>query len=267
MMDKIGPATARLESDERPGLAMIANCAAPYRVNLHKLVAAGIPELKLHTLITHADAEFSWQVDIPPSIHLSHFGKPGDSPLSGTLSDPVGEWRKGGQLIRYIREHDIRAVITVGHRYISYLRTIRYTHRAGIPLFVWSDGNICNDRDISPVKLAIKKRLYSWWLARVAGVMPAGEYGRQFFRKYGAEFEKMYLVPCTPDYDYFASARGERLSRFRQKYGLSQGRKYLIYSGRLVPVKRVDLLIGAFAEIALERPDWDLLVAGDGDAW
>ena len=43
MMDEISPATARLDSDERPGLAMIANCAAPYRVNLHKLVAAGIP--------------------------------------------------------------------------------------------------------------------------------------------------------------------------------------------------------------------------------
>ena len=27
-MDENGPATARLESDERPGLAMIANCAA-----------------------------------------------------------------------------------------------------------------------------------------------------------------------------------------------------------------------------------------------
>ena len=93
-----------------------------YRVNLHKVVAAGIPELKLHTLITHADAEFSWEVDIPPSIHLSYFGKPGDSPLSGTFSI---WWRagrlEGGQLIRYIQEHNIRAVITVGHRYISYL--------------------------------------------------------------------------------------------------------------------------------------------------
>jgi glycosyltransferase involved in cell wall biosynthesis len=54
------------------------------------------------------------------------------------------------------------------------------------------------------------------------------------------------------------------LQQFRQKFGLLTGRKYFLYSGRLVPVKRVDLLIDAFAGVAAERPDWDLLFAGDG---
>ena len=31
-----------------------------------------------------------------------------------------------------------------------------------------------------------------------------------------------------------------------------------------MPQKRVDLLLDAFAAIAAERPDWDLLIAGDG---
>jgi glycosyltransferase involved in cell wall biosynthesis len=38
----------------------------------------------------------------------------------------------------------------------------------------------------------------------------------------------------------------------------------LIFSGRLVPQKRVDLLIDAFASIAARRAGWDLLVVGDG---
>jgi glycosyltransferase involved in cell wall biosynthesis len=54
------------------------------------------------------------------------------------------------------------------------------------------------------------------------------------------------------------------LHEFRQKFGLSTSRKYFLYSGRLAPVKRVDLLIDAFETIAAERPDWDLVVAGDG---
>jgi glycosyltransferase involved in cell wall biosynthesis len=41
-------------------------------------------------------------------------------------------------------------------------------------------------------------------------------------------------------------------------------RRRLIFSGRLVPEKRVDLLIDAFVAIASERPQWDLLIAGDG---
>ena len=36
---------------------MIVNVMAPYRLNLHRLIAAGIPELKLHTLVTHGPAE------------------------------------------------------------------------------------------------------------------------------------------------------------------------------------------------------------------
>jgi glycosyltransferase involved in cell wall biosynthesis len=37
-----------------------------------------------------------------------------------------------------------------------------------------------------------------------------------------------------------------------------------MFSGRLITQKRVDLVIDAFAAIAAERRDWDLLVVGDG---
>ena len=49
--------------DQRPGLAMIANVMTPYRRNLHKLVAEGIPEFTLHSLITHWPAEFRWNIE------------------------------------------------------------------------------------------------------------------------------------------------------------------------------------------------------------
>jgi glycosyltransferase involved in cell wall biosynthesis len=38
----------------------------------------------------------------------------------------------------------------------------------------------------------------------------------------------------------------------------------MLYCGRLVRVKRVDLLIRAFVRIAPQRPMWDLVIAGDG---
>jgi glycosyltransferase involved in cell wall biosynthesis len=250
--------------ERRPGLALIANCITPYRVNLHKLIAGGIPELKLHSLITHADADFRWDVDIPASINAQSFGRPGDSPLASSRSAPVWEWCKGGRLIEYIREHDVRAVVCTGYRYISYLRTIRYCHGAGIPLFVRNDSNIRSEPALSPLKQAAKAKLYSWWIRRVAGVMPMGEYGAQFFQKYGADPRQMYRVPYTPDYGYFAVVDEQRLQQFRERYGLCAGRRYFLFSGRLVPVKRVDLLIGAFSAIAAERPNWDVLIVGDG---
>ena len=83
--------------DRRPGLAVIANCITPYRVNLHKLIAEGIPKLKLHSLITHADADFRWDVEIPASINAQSFGRPDDSPLAGTWSAPIGNGARAAE--------------------------------------------------------------------------------------------------------------------------------------------------------------------------
>ena len=250
--------------DRRPGLAIISNTITPYRVNLHRLIAAGIPELKLHTLTTHGDADFKWAVDVPGSIHASYFNRPGDSPLASTWRAPVWEWRKGGRLINYLRANDVRAVICQGYRYISYLRVIRYCHRHGIPRFVRNDSNIHNERRLPPVKQWVKRRVYAGWMPLVSGVMSMGGCGDEFFLKYGARPEHIYRVPYTPDYDYFAAADADRLERFRRKVGLRDDHKYVLFCGRLAPVKRVDLLIDAFAAIAAQRPDWDLLVVGDG---
>jgi glycosyltransferase involved in cell wall biosynthesis len=243
---------------------MIANVMTPYRLNLHRLVADGIPELKLHTLITHGPADFDWKLELPAAIHTRCFGKPGESPLTSSIRRPVPEWRKGGQLIEFLRSNDIRAVILFGYRYLSYLRVMRFCRREGIPAFVHNDSNIYGDRNLSPVKRALKARLYRWWLDQVSGVMSMGEYGDQFFRRYGADSRRLYRVPWPVDEAFHAQVDEQRLYGFFQRFGLAAGRRYLLFSGRLVPDKRVDLLVDAFAEVAAERPNWDLLIAGDG---
>jgi glycosyltransferase involved in cell wall biosynthesis len=263
-MDELRPSPSKLIPDARPGLAMIANCMTPYRANLHSLVAAGISELKLHTLITHGPAEFDWSMKVPESIHATYYGEQDDSPLAHPFHAPLREWRKGARLIDYLRAHQVRAVIIQSYRYPSYLRTMRHCHRHGIRVFYRNDSNIRSDIHLSSRKRMIKRLIYAAWMPWVDGVMSMGEYGDQFFKTYGAAGKKIYRVPCTPDYDCFGRIDRCQLDDFCQRFGLAKDRKYLISSGRLVPAKRVDLLIEAFAAIADERPEWDLLVVGDG---
>jgi glycosyltransferase involved in cell wall biosynthesis len=251
-------------STTRPGLAIIANCIAPYRVYLHTQVAARIPELQLHTIITHGAAEFDWKVKVPDSINTTYFGSPGESPLVRSLRTAPVEWRKGGKIIDYLRERNVRVVVMNGYNYLSYLRIINYCHRAGIPLFGRNDSNIHCERGMPGWKQWLKARVYGWWVPRTAGIMAMSRYGDQFFLKYGADESKLYRVPCLPDLDLFAEGQPDRLAGFRRTYGLRPGRRYLLYSGRLAPKKRVDLLIDAFAAIADARPEWDLLVVGNG---
>jgi glycosyltransferase involved in cell wall biosynthesis len=253
-----------LDDDTRPGLAIVLNSITPYHVNLHRLIAAGIPELKLHVLVSHWAADFKWNVAIPPEINVARFGAPGEHPLENPLLRPLWGWRKGGRFIRYIRENRVRAVIINGYRFISYLRLMSYCRRHNLPFFVNNDSNIRGEQPLKPHAAVAKRMLYSWWLSRASGVFSMGALGDQFFLKYGADPKRLYRVPCWPDYAAFARIDQDGLQRFRQKYGLNGRRRYLIYSGRLVPQKRVDLLIDAFAAIADERSDWDLLVVGDG---
>jgi glycosyltransferase involved in cell wall biosynthesis len=259
---------AATDSIEQPGLAIVANCMTPYRAHLHALIAARIPEFKLHTLITHGAAEFNWKYDVPDSIHATYFAGQNDSALASSLNAKTWwpEWQKGGRILQYLKDNNVHAVILNGYRYPSYLRVISSCHRQRLPLFGRNDSNIKCERFLPAWKAWLKARVYRWWIMRTSGVMSMGEYGDQFFLQYGADPARLYRVSCLPDLEYFARGNPEQLAGFRQKYGLSEDRRYLLYAGRLAPIKRVDLLLNAFASIADERPEWDLLIVGDGIA-
>jgi glycosyltransferase involved in cell wall biosynthesis len=230
-------------SDQRRCLAMICNTLTPYRVNLHKILAREIPELQLLTLVTHGKADFNWELEVPPEIHVTSFSKKGETSQGGMLVAPWTDWKKGAELIRFFEDR---------------------LSRNDTPFFLRNDANIHVEKQRKPWRRWIKRRFFNWASARAAGVMPMGELGEQYFAGYGFPMERMYRVPYTPDYDWFATRDDDAVERVRGKLGLVSDRRRLIYSGRLVPVKRVDLVIDAFANVTARRPDWDLVIVGTG---
>src|SRR5262249_22179763 len=85
-----------------------------------------------------------------------------------------------------------------------------------------------------------------------------------YFRKYGARDDRMFFFPYEPDYDLVRKLPAEKIQEVKRQFGLAEGRKRIIYSGRLAAVKRVDLLVDAFVAIVEQRPEWDLVIVGDG---
>jgi glycosyltransferase involved in cell wall biosynthesis len=222
---------------------------------------------RLVTVFTLADS--AWTIDLPPQIHAVTAAEAAGTP-TGRFGESAREslWHPRGllraaALFRMLRERNVTAMIMSGYSSLLHLRLLQLAARSGIKVFLRSDSNIRGDR-ARGLKAWMKHRIVRWAIRCCDAILPMGRLGWQYYEKYGADSDRMYFVPHEPDYPLFESVDAEALDTFRREHGLAPDRRRILYCGRLVPVKRVDLLIDAFAAIAAARPDWDLLIAGDG---
>ncbi|GAH56901.1 unnamed protein product, partial [marine sediment metagenome] len=246
-------------ADCRPGLAVITNVPTPYRMHLHHRIAQEIPELKLHSIFTRGCSDFTWNTDVPEEINAAHFGDPSDSTSRFAWRHPVRDLRRASRIIEYLAANNVRAVLFNIHCDPAMLKTFSFCHRHGIRTFVRSDSNIRNKKKRWDVIGWLRSHVLRRVLRRCDVAMPMGELGQRYFEKHGADPEQCIWVPYEPDYELFSSVDPAALAAFRAKHSLSEDRRYLLFSGRLVRVKRVDLLLDAFAEIAGQRPSWDVV--------
>ena len=259
---QVPPAT-----DVRPGLAIISNVPRPDRVHVHERLADEIPEIAVHSLFTRSGWHLNWNVELPEKIHAVTFAVGEDVDTKWKwYGNPWKDWKKSGPIIRYCRDHNVRAVIFNGYSSLTAVRVLRWCNRAGVAALIRSDSNIRSERASSglPLMRWLKKRLVTWFVKRCDAVMPMGELGVQYFEKYGADRSRCFFSPSIPDYRMFSDIPAERVAAFRAKHGLSADRRSILFCGRLTRDKRVDLLVDAFARLAADRPQWDLLIAGSG---
>lgn len=71
------------------------------------------------------------------------------------------------------------------------------------------------------------------------------------------------VIPTGLPADRFAPGDG---ARFRQRYGLPDGRPLLLYVGRVAHEKNIEFLIHSYLEVRRARPDALLVIAGEGPA-
>jgi glycosyltransferase involved in cell wall biosynthesis len=222
-----------------------------------------LPEIALHSLYTHEGSTVTWEFAVPAEINPVSFGRGETVYDQRKPTRTISEWRKGGRIIRWMKQHDVRAAVVFGYNDSGRMRILRWCHRHGVACFVFGDSNIKADT-ARGVKGWLKRRVVGKVVRWCTGVMPCGTLGQAFFERYGARPEQVFFLPYEPDYELASSVSADVLEATRERFKLNAGRRRIVYSGRLEPFKRVDLLVDAFAAIADERPDWDLVIVGDG---
>jgi glycosyltransferase involved in cell wall biosynthesis len=235
----------------------------PYRSHLHLRIVRELPQIRLLSLYTHEESNAPWKFAVPPEINPVSFGAGESAMNQARLSGAVSEWRKGARMIAYMIEQSVRAIVMGGYNDAGRLRVIRWAHRNGVPLFLFGDSNIRGDL-ATGLKAAMKRRLVTKVIRQCTACFPCGSLGAAYFQKYGCSSDRIYYFPYEPDYALLSSLTATEVDAVAARFGLDRSRRRVVYSGRLIEVKRVDLLIDAFCAIAADRPEWDLLVIGAG---
>jgi glycosyltransferase involved in cell wall biosynthesis len=244
-------------------VAIVSNEPTPYRLHVLQRLADELKGVEVHNIFTHtiSNPSMPWQMRIAP--HLNPIFHPKNHIRTAI---PIS-WRHV-RLFRDIRDHilrsEIQLVILLGYNDLTRVLLIRWGRRMGLPVLLTADSNVFGDARTPWWLRFIKRRYVRWVLRRIAGLMPMGTCGRAYFRNYLDHNLPEFLFPYEPDYQSLSDIDPKRIEGFRQKHDLPRGRKRLLYCGRLVKVKRVDVLLEAFARVALARPDWDVVIAGDG---
>lgn len=155
-------------------------------------------------------------------------------------------------------------VLMSGHRDLVRLATIARLRSRGVPVVHSSDANALDELPPRSVRQLVRSRILHLILEQMSGYMPMGVAGRAFYDMHGNRSLPHFPFPYEPDYGLVRDSDPIAARRFAEAHGLHPGRRRFLYSGRLVAVKRVDVLIDAFASIAGACEDWDLVIAGRG---
>ncbi len=82
-------------------------------------------------------------------------------------------------------------------------------------------------------------------------------------RLYGAEAGRISVVPCGVNLDLFQPVAKEEA---RRQLGLRDDDRILLFVGRIEPLKGVDILLGAAAQLESESDCFVLVIGGDSSA-
>lgn len=258
--------------DGRPLLVIICGELTPYRVHWHRRIVREIPGVRLTTLHFPFRWQTPWSLGYPEGIGLIRF-----QPRRPTIAPPpakipwqtrvrilLAEWAETGRVLRWLWRERPAAVLCMGYYAPPYLQAIVLRKLVGRPVMVWADSNIHGDR-FRGVRAALK-RVGLRVVLRMCDIMFAcGRFGREFFAKYSRRPGRVFIAPYEPDYDQIAATPRTLVDEVRERFHLDPKRRRFVAVNRLVRAKRVDTVIDAFLRVAGDRPEWDLVIAGQGD--
>lgn len=253
----------------RRRIAIVASHVIQYQDPFFRLLASD-PAIDLTVLYlsdagarTYQDADMGtalkWDVDLL-SGYRHRF-------LRNLVHDSNRGWTRHinpGLAPALLRGHYEMVIFMLGWGSISALLGIVTCRLAGIPFFLYGDSSF------PPVEMTlrsrIRARLLRFLFRTTSGFMVSGDLNAAYYRHYGADPRRFFLLPWAVDNERFAVASrfapGERQS-MRVRAGIGSEQTLFVYSAKLVERKDPMTLMRAYEQLP-DRARASVLFLGDG---
>jgi len=206
--------------------------------------------------------EQSWRMDYHAEV-LKGFNSMRMLSLDSACYVNPAIWRR-------LRDGGYHHLIIGGYNHATMWAAMLYARMSGIPYYLMCETYLEQPR--SSWRKAVKAPIVRSVVRHATAYLPTGTLASNYLEYYGADPEEFYSLPNTPDVD----AQWEKAQQLesqrptlRKELGLHSTRPVILFVGRLIPRKGVDVLLRAYA-LVCQQYEADLVVLGDSalrDNW
>ncbi len=241
-------------------VAYVVEYPTPYDVPLFERIARR-PEIDFTALfLSEVIGQRKWRVE--PAGKFPYKTVPGRSWFVSQNTQFAVFWNP--RIFREILKDGYEVVGASGYIPLTHYSVLRWCKRKGIPYFLRSEAILPDKRSLS--RRLAKRMMLKPVIKNADAWFAAGSLARDYLVHYGAEAEKVFFLNYTIDDDFFSTKAGEaRMKRneIRKELGIKSG-CVILFSGRLAPMKGLDVLFDAFSSIKRKGLDAALLLLGTG---
>lgn len=243
------------EMGHRYRVAIVHNIIPPYRVKLFESLSKH-PDVELTVYYCSSTHKMrQWEI---VEATYDHKVLPGFAVDIGPIANHVNP-----SIISTIERERFDVVIIGGHTDTTMQLALLACRLTGTPIILWTEG-------IKEAELSVGRLMRPWskmLIGRMNAFIVPGNAAKDYVVDLGARPDDVIIAPNMVDNDKFLAAYDSReacCTTVRKELNL-EGKKVILFSGRLVAIKGVTELLAAYATVYKKDPDTALVYLGDGE--
>lgn len=188
--------------------------------------------------------------------------------VRGTFLQRLSIYR--GAIWHWMQSHPVEVVWVHGWGHPYNLASLLEARHAGAQILMQAETHLACLRGSAFRKL-LHRIVFGRIFRKIDGFLAIGSANRKFYRHYGVPEKKIHRMPYVVDNDFFQAgcrAAVAHTTSLKAQLNLAPDRPVVLFCGKLIRAKSVDVLIHALHEVGRGlashlRPQ--LVVVGDGE--